>query len=76
MNEPSKSIFASVTFWGVVIGVVSQLATRYGYQFPGDISGLANDLAGMAGAALSIYGRIRATQPVYVLKPTSQGDLK
>ena len=76
MNEPSKSIFASVTLWGVVIGVVSQIATRYGYQFPGDDAGLANDLAGMAGAALSIYGRFRATQRVYVIKPTPQGEVK
>ncbi len=63
----SKSIFTSVTFWGVVLGVVSQIATRYGYQLPGDTAGLTNDLAGIAGALGALWGRLRATQPVHVI---------
>lgn len=74
MNGESKSIFTSVTFWGLVIGIVSQVAMRYGYVVPGDTAGLANDLSGAAGAVLVLWGRIRATQPVRVFGPPSEGE--
>lgn len=69
MND-SKSIFTSVTFWGVVLSIVAPLAGKYGFQFDAaGISGLANDLAGGAGALIAIYGRMRAAAPAHIVPP-------
>ncbi len=71
MNDDSKSLFTSVTFWGVVVTLLSQIATRAGWHVPVDTTGLVNDLAGLAGVVISIYGRVRATQPVHIIPPAS-----
>lgn len=57
-----KSIFASKTFWGVVIALFAPLMARAGLTV--DADGLANDIVAMLGAALAIYGRWVATEPV------------
>lgn len=67
MNEQSKSIFTSVTFWGIVAGVIARVAGRYGYTI--DDAGLANDLVSLAAAGIALYGRYRASQPVHVVAP-------
>jgi hypothetical protein len=74
MNDESKSIFASTTFWGVVVMFASQLSGRFGYTVPGDITGTVNDLAGIAGTLMALYGRLTATQMVHVLPPAGGGN--
>jgi len=72
MDPNSKSIFTSVTFWGIALGLLSQVASRLGWYFPGDITGLANDISGVAGALIGIWGRISATQAVHLISPGNQ----
>lgn len=64
MND-SKSIFTSVTFWGIVVGFLSQIAARRGWTI--DAAGLTNDLAGLAGVLMALYGRLRASVPVHIM---------
>lgn len=64
MND-SKSLFASMTFWGVLVTLVSPILKSHGIEV--DAAGLANDIATGVGAAVAIYGRIRASQKVHVL---------
>jgi hypothetical protein len=60
-----KSIFASKTFWGVVIALAAPMLAKVGLTI--DAEGWANDLTALAGAALAIYGRWAAVQPVRLL---------
>ncbi len=71
MDGQSKSIFTSVTFWGIALGLIGQIASRYGFQV--DAAGAANDVVSLIGAGVALYGRIRATQPVHIIAPAA-GD--
>ena len=68
----SKSIFLSITFWSVIVTLCSEVAKRYGLTV--DQAGLTNDLVSLAGIAMTIYGRVRATQPVHILPPAAGGQ--
>ncbi len=68
-SSASKSIFTSVTFWSLILGVLGTAAQRYGLTLPEDTAGLANDLAALAGAVGVVYGRFQAKQPVHFLPP-------
>ena len=57
-----KSIFASKTFWGAVLAVASPIAAKYGLSL--DADGWSNDIVTFIGAAMIIWGRWTATQPV------------
>lgn len=57
-----KSIFASKTFWGVVLAVAAPIAAKYGLTL--DVEGWSNDAVTFVGAALAIWGRWTATRPV------------
>jgi hypothetical protein len=63
---PTKSIFASVTFWGAVVTAFSllfpHLYTTLG--LPPDASVVATHIVGGIGTAITIYGRFHATQAV------------
>lgn len=70
--DESKSLFASKTFWGVVISLIGLL------NAPGWLLETINadDLAKIAdtgfeavGLLLALIGRIKAKQPVHVLPP-------
>lgn len=61
----SKSIFLSVTFWGILASVISTACKKYGIVI--DEAGLANDGVTLVAAGLALYGRFRATQPVHIL---------
>jgi len=74
MNDTSKSIFASVTFWGLVLGALGPLAAHFGYTLPADTTGVANQVAGIIGDLIALYGRLRATQPVHVISAPSGGQ--
>ena len=64
MNE-SKSIFQSVTFWGAVITFASPLLVKYGVNITDQqASGIAQAVVGFIGAAITIWGRIRATKSI------------
>lgn len=63
----SKSILLSVTFWGLIVSVLAQIAARYGVTV--DQAGLANDFVSLAGAALTVWGRLRANQPTHLIQP-------
>jgi len=71
MNGQSKSIFTSVTFWGIALGFAAPLLAHLGYTLPADSSGLANQIAGAVGDMIALYGRLRAVQPVHVIAPAS-----
>ena len=58
----SKSIFASKTFWGLVLTVVAPIAAKYGFTL--DAEGWSNDLVTLAGVAIALWGRWTATRPV------------
>lgn len=73
MFDDVKSIFASVTFWGIVISVLSKAAALYlGYEVDEATQRMAVDLtlvlitflSGFAGDAIALWGRIRATKRI------------
>lgn len=69
----SKSIFTSVTFWGLLLSVVSPLLARVGFTLPDDTAGFANELVSLVSAAVALYGRVRATQPLHIISPAASG---
>ena len=70
MNDTSKSIFTSVTFWGLLLGLLGPLSTRFGYTMPSDTTGLANEIVGIVGALVALYGRFTATNQVHIVPPS------
>jgi hypothetical protein len=56
----TKSIFASVTFWGTIVAVFAPLAMKYGF----DVSGMETTLAAVAGGVIAIFGRVKARTKV------------
>lgn len=77
MNTGVKSIFSSVTFWGVMISVVAKLLFAFGVidLEDGTQKELANMLAlyvplamGFIGDATALWGRVNSTS---VIKPNA-----
>ena len=60
-----KSIFKSKVFWGVVVALLGKYLKIDG------VPDLANDLATVGGAALAIYGRIKATRSASISRPSN-----
>jgi hypothetical protein len=65
----SKSILMSKTFWGSIIGLTSALFPTFYQHIVGavgisDQSLMTSKIVGAIGAALAIYGRFAATQPM------------
>jgi len=64
MNE-SKSIFQSVTFWGAVVTFASPLLVKYGININDQqASAVAQTVVGLVGAAITVWGRVRATKAI------------
>jgi len=64
MNE-SKSIFQSVTFWGAVVTFASPLLVKYGINITDQqASAVAQTAVGLVGAAITVWGRVRATKAI------------
>jgi hypothetical protein len=63
MLENKKSVFESVTIWGVLVTLVGVVLNRFGIQLV-DEGGWANDLVVLFGAVMSLYGRIRGTKRI------------
>ena len=63
-----KWIVKSKTFWGIVVMVLPALLPMVGIEDAVNVTGLAdsafNALLSFAGAALALYGRFKATDPV------------
>lgn len=62
MND-FKSFFTSKTIWGALVAGASLMAGRFGYDL-GDAVGWVADLVGLAGVALSLYGRVKAVKRI------------
>lgn len=64
--DSTKSIFASLSFWGLVVTVVAPLLAKYGIVV--DQGSLTAQLAGLAGAIVGIYGIVRRPD-IHVVPP-------
>lgn len=64
----TKSILASKTIWGGAVALIAGVAGVMGYTVDAsaqaDIVNLITAIAGIAGGAVSIYGRIAATKKI------------
>jgi len=58
-----KALLASKTTWGTIISFVALIAQSAGLDI-GDQEGLVELLAGLCGAALALYGRVRAVKQI------------
>lgn len=57
-----KGALQSKTVWGVLVALIGSFASRYGVDVCGaDTTAVAGDIATLAGSALAIYGRVRAS---------------
>lgn len=63
MLEGNKSLFTSVTFWGVIMSVVSIVLKMLKIDIV-DQAGWATDLAALSGLAVALYGRVRASKKI------------
>ena len=57
-----KDGLASKTFWGAFFLVAAVLLDKFGIHI--DPSGWATDMAGLMGAFLTIYGRVKANTSI------------
>lgn len=69
MDILSKSFLTSVTFWGIVVSMLAQVAKHYGWTV--DQDGLANELVSATASAIAIWGRFHSSQPLHVVTQTS-----
>ena len=64
--QNAKSFLASRTVWGVVIALGAQVADRWGFRIDQELQDQTVDIilqvVSVAGAALAIYGRVKATK--------------
>ena len=69
MDEGTKTLLTSRTFYGVVISALAKLATIYfGYeiddQMQQDIIQFVTMAVGFGGDGLALYGRVKATKKI------------
>jgi hypothetical protein len=66
----TKSVFKSLTIQGAVVAIIPSLLKLGGLDLGADGAGLVSNLidSGMTffGAAVAVYGRIRATQELHL----------
>jgi len=55
-------LLKSRTVWGVVAMIAALVAKRFGFEI--DADGMTTDLLAAAGAALAVYGRVKAGGPI------------
>lgn len=65
----AKSIFSSVTFWGAILTALSialpSLSAKFGLT-SATVSTDATWIVGAIGTVITIYGRLRASQPATI----------
>lgn len=67
----SKSIFTSKVFWGTVISAIAMAVPKLGITSGSpQIDQYSQDAVELVGAAIAIYGRFKATQPVHLIAPS------
>lgn len=66
-----KSIFGSVTFWGLVLSAAAPLAVRYGFELRDPE--LPAAVAQLVGLVVALWGRVRATERVSLMGGRSHG---
>jgi hypothetical protein len=73
-----KDLLSSKTTWGAILTVVGPLLTRYFHLSPEGFDGMAEALAALGGAALVVWGRLKADQPItsVATMPLNQSTLK
>ena len=54
-KHPAKS----KTIWGIAIMGLAMIAQHFGWEV-GDLNGLIEAVGGLIGAALAVYGRLKA----------------
>jgi len=64
-----KSLFASKTFWGTAIAFVALILNATGkvnidQAMQGQALALVTEIGGVAGSALALYGRVKATKQI------------
>ena len=64
--QEAKSILESKTFWGMILVLISPMLAKSGLHI-GDVNLAADNLSEIIGAALALYGRISASQPVKII---------
>jgi len=64
----TKSIFASRTFYGIVIAVLGTAMGYFGYDMneamQGEMGDIVSRLVTIGGAIFAIYGRFKATKRI------------
>ena len=58
-----KKIWESKALWGVVVMLATPVAKKFGFDL-GDINTWVPDVMTFFGAALAIYGRIKAVKRI------------
>ena len=72
MEEQTKPWWQSKTIWGALITIIALILSLFGVQIDeqtkqvliNESVALATAIAGIVGAVLSIYGRIKAKQRI------------
>jgi len=61
--EEVKNIFTSKTIWGVIITLVGSVMEKFGFETT-VLNGLEGEIVTVVGAALAVYGRIKAVKKI------------
>ena len=62
MND-TKNFLTSKTIWGAMIALIATMLHMMGFDVTG-MDGTAEEIVTIAGAAMAIYGRIKAVKKI------------
>ncbi len=62
MND-TKNFLTSKTIWGAMIALIATMLQMMGFDVTG-MDGTAEEIVTIAGAAMAIYGRIKAVKKI------------
>lgn len=63
MENTVKSALQSKTIWGAALAVIAQIALLAGWDV-GNTDGLAEQITGIIGGLIAIWGRINAVHKI------------
>lgn len=66
LMDSTKSLFASKTFWGAVVAAVAPILIPHLHLSTDAVNSIATQLVTLSGAALAIYGRVKAEKSVTI----------
>ncbi len=64
----TKGLLTSKTIWGAIIAIAATALKIAGYDIGGDTESFVNDIIALLGAAIAIYGRIKAVKKIEGVK--------